>query len=86
MSVSTQPVASFPHQSVPQAYSSLAAATYLTWSAIIWTALLMEEQASTAAVVPTIHPQTMDKQLQIGAYSIGQDVDINLFGHPEIRY
>lgn len=86
MPISTLCVPKAAYQSVQHSYSSLAAATYLTWSAMIWTALLTEEQQALGSEAPATHSQLVSDQLQIGTYSIGENVDINLFGHPEIRY
>ena len=63
------------------------ATTYLTWSAMIWTALLMEEQAVPGSATVTTTAQDKTEQgMQIGEYSIGEETDENLYGHPEIRY
>lgn len=84
MPVSTHFVSKASYRPVQHAYPSLAAATYLTWSAMIWTALLTEDQQP--ATIDTLATSTAHEQLQIGAYSIGNSTDINLFGHPDIRY
>ena len=86
MPISTPCVSKAAYRSVQHSYSSLATATYLTWSAMIWTALLTEDQQVFTPKMPSAHLQLANDQLQIGTYSIGENVDINLFGHPEIRY
>ncbi|MBC6612952.1 hypothetical protein H8B15_18670 [Hymenobacter sp. BT507] len=85
MLVSTLCVSKTAYRPVQHGYSSLAA-TYLTWSAMIWTALLAEDQQSSTSKTPSARLQLASDQLQVGTYSIGEDVDVNLFGHPEIRY
>jgi len=87
MSVCTSLVAATYHQKIRYTYPVLAT-TYLTWSAMIWTAFLMEEQAVAASIAmiagPT-HGKTA-QEIRIGEYRVGENPDENLYGHPEIRY
>lgn len=84
MSVSTRFVSDASNKPAQHTHPAVAA-TYLTWPAMVWTALLLGDQQA-ASARPAVCYRMVGKQLQVGRYSIGKDTDMNLCGHPEIRY